>query len=213
MIAIADYGLGNVQSLRNALDYAGFESRVTRDPGELLGSTHVILPGVGAFGDAMRELRSRGLADILHRCVFEQGKPFLGVCLGLQMLARTSTEHGLHEGLGWLDATVTRFSFASAPCGETRSAWKVPHMGWNEIEPAYGHPVFAGLRPGSLDFYFVHSFHIQCQAPRDVLATSVYGYPFAAAVAKDNIAATQFHPEKSQDNGLELLANFCRWNP
>lgn len=207
MIAIVDYGLGNVQSLMNALDYTGNSAELTRDSAKLLNASHIILPGVGAFGDAMAELEKRNLVDTLRRAVLEQGKPFLGICLGLQLLAQSSTEHGFHQGLGWLDATVGRFALDGA------SGWKVPHMGWNDIEPAVGHPVLAGLNPKSRDFYFVHSFHISCRQQRDVLATASYGYSFTAAVARNNIVATQFHPEKSQDNGLELLSNFAQWNP
>lgn len=207
MIAVVDHGLGNVCSLLNALDYVGHPGTLTRDEGDLLNASHILLPGVGAFGDAMKALEQYGLVETLRKAVFVQGKPLLGICLGLQLLAQSSTEHGEHAGLGWIDATVTRFLL------DRESGWKVPHMGWNEVEPVYGHPVFAGLDQTARDFYFVHSFHVNCRSVRDVLATSIYGYPFTAAVARNNIVATQFHPEKSQDNGLELLTNFVRWNP
>lgn len=207
MIAILDYGMGNVRSIINALSYIGHDAVLTAEERLIDDASHLILPGVGAFGDAMRNIGSRGLHGILHRQVFEKGKPFLGICLGLQLLAGSSEEHGRHQGLGWLDAEVVKFDFNGG------SPLKIPHMGWNEIAPQGDQPLFRHLKATERTFYFVHSFHLVCRDPGDVAATCAYGIPFTAAVARNNIAATQFHPEKSQDNGLQVLKNFLEWNP
>lgn len=206
MIAIVDYGMGNVRSVHNALEYIGEDAVVTADPGVIDEADRLILPGVGAFGDAMANLEARGLVKVLERQVFEKRKPFLGICLGMQLLARGSTEHGTHAGLGWFDGCVVRFN------GETRGL-KVPHMGWNEIRREVDHPLFRSLRQGQLVFYFVHSYHFVCRDPADVACTCEYGERFTSAIGRDNIFATQFHPEKSQDNGIQLLTEFARWNP
>jgi glutamine amidotransferase len=206
MIAIVDYGMGNVRSVHNALEYIGEDAIVTADPQVIDDAERVILPGVGAFGDAMANLQSRGLVDVLHRQVIEQRKPFLGICLGLQLLAKDSSEHSTHAGLGWFDASVVRFN------GATRGL-KVPHMGWNEVRREVDHPLVASLGQDQLVFYFVHSFHIVCHDPADVACTCEYGARFTAAIHRDNIFATQFHPEKSQDNGIQLLTEFARWTP
>ncbi len=206
MIAIVDYGMGNVRSVHNALEYIGEEAVVTADPHVLDDAERVILPGVGAFGDAMANLRARGLVNVLRRQALEKRKPFLGICLGMQLLARNSTEHGTHEGLGWFDANVVKFN------GSTRGL-KVPHMGWNAVRREVDHPLVASLGEAQLVFYFVHSFHFICHDPADVACTCEYGGRFTAAIRKGNIFATQFHPEKSQDNGLQLLTEFARWNP
>lgn len=206
MIAIIDYGMGNVRSVFNALDYIGEEAVITAAPEVIDNASRLILPGVGAFGDAMKNLAARGLIEVLHRQVFEKGKPFLGICLGQQLLAKSSTEHGYHTGLGWFDAHVVKFNVSS-------SGLKVPHMGWNEIAPQVDHPLFSDLLENQLTFYFVHSFHMVCNNPANVAAICEYGYPFAAAIFRDNIFATQFHPEKSQDNGIQILENFVVWEP
>jgi glutamine amidotransferase len=198
--------MGNVRSVYNALDALGQDAVVTADPKEIANSDRVILPGVGAFGDAMDNLRQRGLIEVLSREVLQEKKPFLGICLGMQLLAMSSTEHGEHPGLGWFDASVVRF-------GLPKNGYKVPHMGWNDITPRLDHPLLRGLKEGQFVFYFVHSFHVTCRNPADVAASCDYGYPFTAAVARDNIFATQFHPEKSQDNGLQVLRNFAEWRP
>jgi glutamine amidotransferase len=206
MIAIIDYGMGNVRSVYNALDYIGQEAIITADPKVIDDAARLILPGVGAFGDAMANLEARGLTGVLHRQVFENGKPLLGICLGLQLMARHSVEHGNHKGLGWFEADVVRFAVPG-------SKLKVPHMGWNEIAPQVQHPIFANLKEGEFCFYFVHSFHIVCKDAGNVAATCSYGEPFTAAIYRDNIFATQFHPEKSQDNGVQILRNFAAWRP
>jgi len=206
MIAIVDYGMGNVRSVLNALNFIDEEAVITADAHILDNASRIILPGVGAFGDAMTNLESRNLIDMLHRQVFEKGKPILGICLGMQLFATNSTEHGCHKGLGWFDAEVIQFELKD-------TSLKIPHMGWNEIEPQVEHPLFAKLNKEHFVFYFVHSFHIVCSNPRNVVATCNYGYPFAAAVFRENLFAVQFHPEKSQDNGLQVLENFVSWEP
>jgi len=204
-VAIIDYGRGNVRSVANALEYCGADAVVTADPAAIDDASHIVLPGVGAFGDAMAALVARGLPEVLHRQVFAKGKPFLGICLGMQILASRGLEHGEHDGLGWIAGDVVRLE--PGP-----DALKIPHMGWNDVTLARSHPVFAGLRPAQLTFYFVHSYHFRA-ATDHVLATCDYGRSFTAAVAKDNMIATQFHPEKSQDSGVELLENFVKWKP
>jgi imidazole glycerol-phosphate synthase subunit HisH len=205
VIAIVDYGMGNVRSVKNAVDFLGGEAVVTADPALLDAADRIVLPGVGAFGDAMRNLEARRLPALLHAQVIEKRKPMLGICLGLELLATCSTEHGSHRGLGWVEARVTRF----ASDGRVR----IPHMGWNEIRLETTHPVFDGIREQGDAFYFVHSFHMVCADAAHVVATSEHGVRFPAAIARGNIVATQFHPEKSQDNGLQVLRNFLRWRP
>ncbi len=179
-------------------------------PTRSLDASHVILPGVGAFGDAMNNIRARGLDEVLDRHVREKGKPFLAVCLGMQLLAQTSEEHTddgvLHRGLGWFDADVVRLM-------PNDPGLKIPHMGWNMVAKERDHPILANIRESNLAFYFVHSFVMRCNHPGDVVGLAQYGQSVTAIIAKDNMAATQFHPEKSQDSGIELVGNFLRWNP
>lgn len=205
MIGIVDYGMGNVRSVRDALEYLGEEVEITADPARLAAADRLILPGVGAFGDAMANLEVRGLPAVLREEVIEKRKPFLGICLGLQLLAETSCEHGEHRGLGWIDGDVVRF--------DVDPSLKIPHMGWNDLQRRVDHPLLAGLDESQLCFYFVHSFYLDCRDRDAVVATCDYGTPFAAMVARDNIAAMQFHPEKSQDSGIHILKNFARWEP
>ncbi len=207
MIAIIDYGMGNVRSVYNAVYYIGEDAVITSDAKEIDNASHIILPGVGAFGDAVKNLKGKNLVDILRQQVFEIGKPFLGICLGLQVLAKSSEEHGNYKGLGWFDAVVKRFNLKG-------TGLKVPHVGWNEIKPQTNHSFFNNLKKDRNDFYFVHSLHVICRQSENVAATCEYGdYVFTAAIQKDNIIATQFHPEKSQDNGIQVLQNFLDWNP
>lgn len=205
MIVIVDYGMGNLRSVRNAVDYCGYDCVITDDPAVIADASHIILPGVGAFGDAVANLRARGLEEPLNRAVHEQGKPLLGICVGLQLMAATGLEHGRHQGLGWFAGEVTRIT----PGG----GLKIPHMGWNTVTLRRSHPVFARMKPAHLVFYFVHSYHLRCRDDADVLGVADYGEALTAVIARDNIIATQFHPEKSQDSGIELLEGFLRWNP
>jgi glutamine amidotransferase len=209
-VAIVDYGINNVRSVRNAVEYCGFNPIVTHDADVIAGASHVILPGVGAFGDAMTNIRARGIDELLEHHVREKGKPFLAVCLGMQLLAKTSEEHAdngvRHRGLGWLDADVVRLM-------PNDPALKIPHMGWNMVVKERNHPILADIRENNLAYYFVHSFAVRCNQPGDVVGYTRHGQPVTAIIAKDNIAATQFHPEKSQDSGIELISNFLRWNP
>jgi len=200
--------MGNVRSVRNALESIGEDAVITSDPGAIRDAERLILPGVGAFGDAMSNLRQRGLVETLRHDVIEERKPLLGICLGMQLVARCSSEHGSHEGLGWFDAEVVRFDPVEGARG-----LKVPHMGWNEIVPIGDHPLLHGLRSDQFVFYFVHSYHVVCRDRGEVTATCDYGGAFDAALGRGNVFATQFHPEKSQDNGLQILRNFASWRP
>lgn len=205
MIAIVDYGMGNVRSLANAVEFTGHDAIVTGDARAIGDCEKIILPGVGAFGDAMSALKMRGLDEILHREVAEKKKPMLGICLGLQLLGKSSEEHGYHEGLRWIDAEVVKFNSGQVA--------KIPHIGWNDVEVLDPDPLFTGLKENERVFYFVHSFYMQCHDERDISARCEYGVRFTAAIKHENIVATQFHPEKSQDNGIHALRNFLRWNP
>lgn len=206
MIAVINYGMGNVKSIINAVNYLGKKAILTADKKKIDNASHIILPGVGAFGNAMDKLSRKGLVGILKRQVFDKKKPFLGICLGLQLLADRSYEHGFHKGLGWISGEVKKFSL-------NEKKFKIPHIGWNEIRIVRRHPLFSGLRDNELTFYFVHSYHIVCKNPQDIAATCSYGENFPAVIAKENLVATQFHPEKSQDNGIQLLQNFLSWDP
>lgn len=205
MIAIVEYGMGNVRSLRNAFEYIGEDVIITADPEALDAADRIVLPGVGAFGDAMRAIADRDLEPVLHRQVRELKKPVLGVCLGMQLIARSSVEHGKHRGLGWIDAEIRRL--------EVLRPLKVPHVGWNTISFDQADPLFHGIKTGEANFYFVHSFHMVCHKSADVIAKADYGSPVTAVIRSGNITATQFHPEKSQDNGLTLLRNWIEIAP
>jgi glutamine amidotransferase len=199
MIAIIDYGMGNLRSVQKAIEAVGHQAEVTSDPDHLRSASHVILPGVGAFADAMAELRSTGLGEAFSDAV-RAGKPSLGVCLGLQLLFDISEEDGEHRGLGLLPGRVVRF--------RPRPGLKVPHMGWNTLRVHKPAPLLAGLGPDP-SVYFVHSYHVQPDRYDDVAAEADYPQPFAAMVWRDNLTACQFHPEKSQSIGLAMYANFA----
>lgn len=200
-IAIIDYGMGNVRSLMNAFEYIGEDAVVTADFDELEAADRLVLPGVGAFGDAMKAIEAKaGLRPVLDRLALEVKKPVLGVCLGMQLFARVSHEHGTHQGLGWLDAEILPLDVAPPA--------KVPHVGWNAVSFAADEWLFKGLPSGESDYYFVHSFHMVCHDPSDRVGTTDHGGTVTAAVRRGNLTATQFHPEKSQDNGLQLLQNW-----
>ena len=199
-VAIVDYGMCNLDSVRRAFEEVGARPFVTDDPGDLDAADRIVLPGVGAFPDAMRNLRARGLDEALAKQVCDEGAPFLGVCLGMQLMAAVGDEVEPTEGLGWIDARCVRF----AP---TAADPRVPHVGWNEVTPAADSPLFEGIPPRA-DFYFVHSFHVECASGHDVLATTPYCGGFASAVHRGLAFGVQFHPEKSQGWGLRLLRNF-----
>jgi glutamine amidotransferase len=200
LVAIVDYGMCNLDSIARAVEECGGTSVVTDREEDLAKAERIILPGVGAFPDAMRNIRARQLDRILEAQVIGQQIPLLGICLGMQLLAAKGWEGGASPGLGWLDAEVPRLE----PQGDDR---RVPHIGWNEVTPARPHPIFAGI-PAGTDFYFVHSFHVRCVSVADVIATTPYCGGFASAIARDNIVGVQFHPEKSQRVGFKLLSNF-----
>jgi len=220
-VAIVDYGSGNLHSAAKAFERASREAglsapiRVSDDPAVLRAAARIVLPGVGAFADCMTQLAARpGVIAALEDAVIARGRPFLGICVGLQLLATRGFEHGSHRGLGWIAGEVVALDPADP-------ALKVPHMGWNEIAPAApdpatptasGHALLEGLDAGT-HFYFVHGYHLRCARAEDVLARVDYGGPVVAAVARGNIAGVQFHPEKSQAAGLRLIANFLRWTP
>jgi glutamine amidotransferase len=205
MIVIVDYGMGNLRSVRNAFDMLGATCRVSKDPGELRAAERIVLPGVGAFRDCLHNLRQTGFAEALEAEVVRGGKPFLGICLGLQALARRSFEDGEHTGLAWFEADVVRLRPEPA-------SLRVPQIGWNGVRYEPACPLFRGIPQGA-DFYFVHSYHMHCDHAAEVRATCDHGGAVTAAVARGNVFATQFHPEKSQEHGLKLLDNFLHWSP
>jgi glutamine amidotransferase len=205
MIGIVDYGMGNLLSVRNAVEAVGYNAKVTADPSDLQEAERLILPGVGAFRDCMKSLHATGLVDVLQALVVDQGRPILGICLGMQAMASKSFEGGEFQGLGWFEAEVVRIRPNDA-------SLQVPQIGWNQVEPRAVSPLLAGITPGS-DFYFVHSYSMKCAHAQDVIATCDYGCEVTAIVGRDNILATQFHPEKSQEHGLRVLSNFLSWNP
>jgi len=205
MIAIVDCGINNLLSIHNALLSLGADVNVCTSPEQLEGSERIVLPGVGAFHDCIQSLRERGFESPLNELVMERGVPILGICLGMQVMARVGHENGHHRGLGWIDAEIVRLAPDPA-------SLRVPHIGWNDIGFREGSPLFSGL-PQHLDVYFVHSYMMSCVDNDDVEAWCDYGGRVTAAVRRKNIVATQFHPEKSQDLGLKILENFLAWNP
>ncbi|MEO3947707.1 imidazole glycerol phosphate synthase subunit HisH [Gorillibacterium sp. CAU 1737] len=197
MIAIVDYGMGNLHSVSKAIERLGAEAFVTADEREILSASGAILPGVGAFGDAMAELTASRLDEVVRRYA-ASGKPLLGICLGMQLLFAESEEHGAHAGLGLLPGKVIRFE----------GSYKVPHMGWNKLNFLQPSPLTAGVEEGHV--YFVHSYHALPEQPSDLLAVTDYYQPVTAIVGRDNVYGMQFHPEKSGAVGLQLLGNFVR---
>ena len=210
--AIIDYGSGNLRSAAKAFERAAAEHSVagaivvTSRPEEVATAERVVLPGVGAFADCRRGLAAvPGLEAALCEAVIGRGRPFLGICVGMQLRAERGREFATVAGLGWIAGEVV----AIAP---SDPRLKIPHMGWNELVPRRAHPVLAGLATGT-HAYFVHSYHIRPEAPADLLAETDYGGPIAAVIGRDNLIGTQFHPEKSQMAGLRLIANFLEWRP
>ncbi|HIA18433.1 MAG TPA: imidazole glycerol phosphate synthase subunit HisH [Planctomycetes bacterium] len=200
MIAIIDYQMGNLRSVQKGFEKIGQEAQIVSDPQQLKAATKVVLPGVGAFGDAMQELTQRGFVDPLREWL-EQDRPFLGICLGLQLLFDRSFEGGEHRGLGVLAGEVLRFD-VPAPL-------KVPHMGWNELQLRKPAPILEGINSGD-HLYFVHSYYVAPEDREVVAVEADYGGPFCAMVWRGQLFATQFHPEKSQQVGLQILENFSR---
>lgn len=212
-LVIIDYGSGNLRSAAKAFERAaqatGFAPaiKVTADPQEVLAADRVVLPGVGAFGDCRAGLDAiDGLVPALREVVEQKARPFFGICVGMQLMATQGLEHGTHEGFGWIPGVVDLIR----PADETL---KIPHMGWNNLTLAEPHPVFEGLDATNQDVYFVHSYVMRPKETAHVLARADYGGAFVAAVGRDNMIGTQFHPEKSQGAGLALIERFLKWNP
>jgi len=199
-IAIVDYGMGNLDSVRRAVEECGGRPVVTDQAQDIDRATHIILPGVGSFRDGMRNLRERSLDAILREQVVGKQIPFLGICLGMQMLATKGWEGGETEGLGWIDGEVKKLE----PVGEDA---RIPHIGWNEVAVSEPSALFGGIT-GVRDFYFVHSYHLCCRSERDILARTSYCGGFVSAVGRGQVFGVQFHPEKSQRVGFQLLKNF-----
>ncbi|MBL8013215.1 MAG: imidazole glycerol phosphate synthase subunit HisH [Candidatus Omnitrophica bacterium] len=199
-IAVIDYGMGNLHSVSKALEAAGADVVVATQPSDLQTTAGIVLPGVGSFAEGMRQLHGRGWVDVLTNKVVIDHMPFLGICLGMQLAATTGDEHGPTQGLGWIPGVVQRLDVDG-------KAFKVPHMGWNDIELSRPSDLFTGIR-GALTFYFVHSYHFVPSDSSVISAVCDHGQRFAAAIEKDNIHLVQFHPEKSQTLGLKILEKF-----
>lgn len=201
MLAIIDYGVGNLASIENMLKKLGCPAHITSDPDAILAASKIILPGIGSFDHGMRSLRAMNFESLLRHKALEQKVPVLGICLGMQMLGQAS-EEGVESGLGWIDAACQRFGHEPWD-----SRLKVPHMGWNTVLDQGGNPLLAGIDE-TPRFYFVHSFHLVCNDPSLVAGTTHYSIPFTSMVRQGNIYGAQFHPEKSHRFGLALLRNF-----
>ena len=211
-VAIVDYGSGNLRSAAKAIERAARETGaddrvlVTSNPREVADADRIVLPGVGAFADCRAGLYGvPGMVDTLQRAVIERGKPFLGICVGMQLMATRGVEYGIHAGLDWIQGDVVRID-------PGKDHLKIPHMGWNELAALKPHALLDGIAEHD-HAYFVHSFQLKASRPETVLALTDYGGPITAVVGRDNLAGTQFHPEKSQATGLKLIANFLRWKP
>ena len=202
MIVIIDYGMGNLGSIANMLKKVGAKAVVSSDAAVIERADKLVLPGVGAFDNGMKNLAERGMIPLLNAKVLQDKTPILGLCLGMQLFTRRS-EEGELPGLGWLDAETVRFKFDA-----THNHLKIPHMGWNTLQICRSHPLFTDLDVENR-FYFVHSYYVDCADAPMVLARTHYGYDFASAVVKENIVGVQFHPEKSHKFGMKLLRNFA----
>ncbi|MCJ7492993.1 MAG: imidazole glycerol phosphate synthase subunit HisH [Deltaproteobacteria bacterium] len=208
MIVIVDYGMGNLRSVHKALERVGFQASVTQDPAEVKKAAGLIVPGVGAFKKAMENLQELGLVNPIIEFV-ESGKPFLGICLGLQLLFSGSDEFGFQKGLSLFKGRVVRFPFSHPAASPPKDLLKVPHMGWNTVHIHKRPPVLDGIADGAY-FYFVHSYYPVPEEQEIVATTTDYGGEFVSSVSRGNLFACQFHPEKSQSVGLKLLKNFGR---
>ena len=210
LCTIIDYGSGNLRSAAKAFERSAptdVEIRVSSDPADVAAASHIVLPGVGAYGDCRAGLDGiPGMVDALERAVREAGRPFLGICVGMQLMATRGREFTVTEGLDWIPGEV-------GPLTPSSPDLKIPHMGWNDLSfSGDPHPALTGLQTG-MHAYFVHSFALSCTDPADCIATVDYGGPVAAIVGRDNMLGTQFHPEKSQETGLGLIAGFLAWRP
>jgi glutamine amidotransferase len=214
-VAIIDYGSGNLRSATKAFERASRESGVgaeielTADAERVRSADRIVLPGVGAYADCRAGLDAvPGMVEAIEEAAIRRGRPFLGICVGMQLMSERGLEKTVTRGLGWIAGDVKEMTPADP-------ALKIPQIGWNTIHVKHSHPLFEGIRTGEggLHAYFVHSYHLDAKNPEHVLAEADYGGPITAAVAKDNVAGTQFHPEKSQALGLALIANFLRWKP
>ncbi|VFU09904.1 imidazole glycerol phosphate synthase subunit HisH [Methylocella tundrae] len=214
-VAIVDYGSGNLHSAQKAFERAAREAglasaiEVTPDPATVAAADHIVLPGVGAFADCRRGLEALpGMIEALNEAVLKKGRPFLGICVGMQLLATRGLEHGETPGLGWIEGDVDAIK-------PNDPALRIPHMGWNTLDLAREHPVLSHIPTGpkGLHAYFVHSYAFKPARPESVIAATDYGGAVSALIGRDNIVGSQFHPEKSQALGLALIANFLRWRP
>jgi glutamine amidotransferase len=204
VIAVIDYGMGNLRSVEKALVSLGYDAKITSDVDEVINADRAILPGVGAFADCRKGLQESGLEEAVLKFI-ESGKPLLGICVGMQMLFEKSYEFGEHEGLGYFKGSVRKFPEELLDRG-----LKIPQMGWNQIHKKINHPLLEGIKSGDY-VYFVHSYCAKSENPEAEVATCEYGIEFTAMVARKNVAATQFHPEKSQKLGVQILENFANW--
>ena len=200
MIAIIDYGMGNLRSVQKAFEFLGFTAAIVDQPRQVEEASHLVLPGDAAFGDAMRNLRQAGWEEAIFQSI-EKGKPFLGICVGLQLMFAKSEEMGSHQGLGLLPGKVVRF-----PASE-----RVPQIGWNQIAIQRETPLLDGV-PDDSFFYFVHSYYVDADRADDCMATTDYGLEYTSIAGRDHLFGVQFHPEKSQENGLRILKNFAELN-
>jgi len=201
MITILDYGMGNVKSILNIINKVGGEATISSDVDKILDAEKIILPGIGSFDTGIKNLTEQGLIPILNKKVLKEKTPFLGICLGMQLITQRS-EEGTLNGLGWLDAETVKFK-------SLKNNLKVPHMGWNYVVVKKNSKLFKDMY-NNPRFYFVHSYYVQCKDENNILTTTEYGFDFVSAVEKDNIYATQFHPEKSHKFGMKLMENFVK---
>jgi glutamine amidotransferase len=199
-VVIVDYGMGNLRSVKRKIIRFGVDAQVTNDPNVIKNASKLILPGVGHFAKGIENLKNSGIYNILNEKVLIERIPILGICLGMQIMAKNSQE-GDSSGLGWFNADIVKFKV------QNNLKYKVPHIGWNNISKKKDSILFKGIKKDSM-FYFVHSFHIACQDKQDILTTTEYEYSFTSSIQKDNIYGTQFHPEKSHDCGELILKNF-----
>lgn len=204
MIAIIDYGIGNLGSISNLFKKIGVHAEIHSDPEKMQSATHYVFPGVGHFDQGMKNLEERNLIPFLNQKALAEKKPFLGICLGAQLMTQKS-EEGLKPGLGWFSATTKRFAF------EPGAKLKIPHMGWNELIESTSHVILNNF-DSSPRFYFVHSYFMECSNAQDIIAKTHYGVSFCSILGRDNIVGVQFHPEKSHKFGMQLFRNFSQWD-